>query len=204
MLEKIKEKFNALIEDNKNKNSKKTIENLVVFIILLVITIITINVIWNDKKENNEPTYEDRVDNKVLAIDDKAETLEETDLETNLKNILSKIQGVGEVEVLITYSQSSEVVAMYNETTKQNITEENDTSGGKRVIEQKDVDKTIAYEEQDGKKYPVTQKVILPTVIGAVIIARGSSDTAVKANITQAIEAATGLPPHKIQVFEMQ
>ena len=201
---KIKDKINALIEANKNKDSKKTIENLVVFVILLIVTIITINIILKDDKKEDEIVDTDKVETKILAQDVKNEISEKTDLEKNLKNILSKIKGVGEVDVLITYSQSSEVVAMYNETTKQNITEENDTSGGKRIIEQKDIDKTIAYEEDNGKKYPVTQKVMFPTVTGAVIIAEGSGNSVVRANITQAVEAATGLPPHKIQVFEMK
>lgn len=191
MLDKIKDKFNALIENNKNKDSKKTIENLVVFIILLIITIITINVIWNTDKKDGESTYEDKIDGKILAADNKSNITEQTDLEKSLKNILSKIKGVGKVDVLITYSQSSEIIAMYNETTKQNVTEENDTNGGKRVIEQKDIDKMIAYEEENGKKYPATQKIISPTITGAVIIAEGSSNWSIKANITQAVEAAT-------------
>lgn len=204
MLEKIKNKFNALIEDNKNKDSKKTVENLVVFVILLIITIIAMNVIWNDKKETNKPIHEEKMEDIILAVDDKYDVTQQTDLEKDLTNILSKIKGVGKVEVLITYSQSSEIIAMYNETTKQNITEENDTNGGKRVTQQKDIDKTIAYEEENGKKFPVTQKIVLPIVTGAVIIAEGSSDGTIRANITQAAQAATGLPLHKIQVFEMQ
>ena len=203
MLEKVREKLNALIETNKNKNNKKTIENLVVFVIILIVTIITINAIWSDKNKTDE-AKEDLT--KVLATTvptDQTEEIMQSDLEKNLQNVLSKIKGVGNVEVLITYSESSEIVAMYNETTKENITEENDTSGGKRIIEQKDTDKTIAYEEESGRKTPVTQKIIMPTVTGAVIIAQGANNSTVKAYITQAVEAATGLATHKIQVFEM-
>lgn len=35
-------------------------------------------------------------------------------------------------------------------------------------------------------------------------MAKGASNGAVKSNIIQAVEAATGLPAHKIQVFEMK
>ena len=204
MLNKIKDKINALIESNKNKDSKRTIENLVIFVILLIITIITINIILKGNGNKNAETDENKFDTKVLTLDNNNDDVDVPDLEKRLEDILSKIKGVGKVSVLITYSQGSEVVAMYNETTKQNITEENDTNGGKRVIEQKDVDKTIAYEEENGKKYPVTQKIILPIVTGAVVIAEGASNSSIKANITQAIEAATGLAPHKIQVFEFE
>lgn len=38
---------------------------------------------------------------------------------------------------------------------------------------------------------------------GAVVIAKGAGQASVKANIIQAVEAATGLSTYKIQVFEM-
>lgn len=48
-------------------------------------------------------------------------------MEKNLENILSNIEGVGKVKVLITYSESSEVIAMYNETNKDSVVEEKDS-----------------------------------------------------------------------------
>ena len=39
---------------------------------------------------------------------------------------------------------------------------------------------------------------------GAIIIAKGAGDINIKNNIMQAVEAATSLAIHKIQVFEMQ
>ncbi len=50
---------------------------------------------------------------------------------------------------------------------------------------------------------PVTQSVIKPKIEGAVVTAQGAKNSEIKANIMQAIEAATGLETHKIQVFEM-
>jgi len=127
-----------------------------------------------------------------------------TDLEEKLENILSKINGVGEVNVCINYSESSEIIAMYNENSKVSTTEETDTSGGIRKIEQTDSQKDIIYKEDDGEKTPITQKVIEPKIEGAIITAKGAGNTNVKANIIQAVEAVTGLATHKIQVFEMQ
>ena len=125
-------------------------------------------------------------------------------MEEKLENILSKIQGVGEVNVCINYSESSEIVAMYNENSKVSTTEETDTSGGVRKIEQTDSQKDIIYKEDDGEKTPITQKVIEPKIEGAIITAKGAGNTNIKTNIIQAVEAVTGLATHKIQVFEMQ
>lgn len=93
---------------------------------------------------------------------------------------------------------------MYNENVKESSTEETDTSGGKRVIQEVDTSKDIVYQEESGTKMPITQKVVMPKMEGAIIIAEGANDSNVRANIIQAVEAATGLLSHKIQVFEMK
>ena len=129
---------------------------------------------------------------------------EEKELKENLETILSKIQGVGEVNVFINYSESSEIIPMYNENTKTSNTQETDTSGGTRTIEESDSQKEIIYEENDGEKTPITQKVVEPKIEGAIITAQGAGNADVKSSIIQAVEAVTGLATHKIQVFEME
>ena len=195
-------------EEGTEGNNKKKIENLVFFVILMIITIVFINVIWNGNKKEKK---ENVVNDKKLATNIGKDKLNSTEMEQNeieklenkLKNILSKIEGVGEVEVCVNYSESSEVIAMYNENSKINDTEETDTSGGIRKIKSTDIQKDIIYEEENGEKKPITQKIIQPKIEGAIITAKGANNVNVKTNIIQAVEALTGLATHKIQVFEM-
>lgn len=199
-------KFFEKGEEEQGGNNKKKIENFVFFIVVLIITIVAINLIWNDKKSSNKTNEVDP--DKVLA-DDHIHTNDEVEettdnLTQSLENILSKIQGVGDVNVFIHYSESSEVVAMYNENSKSSTTEETDTSGGIRKIQETDTQKDIIYEENNGVKTPMTKKVVQPKIEGAIITAKGASDVEVKTSIIQAVEAATGLATHKIQVFEMR
>lgn len=166
---------------NIDTTNKKKIENIVVFIIILIVTIVIINMIWNESKSGNNK--DDKNTDKVLAktnnkefnIDSNENVISEDELEQKLKIILSKIEGVGNVDVLITYSQSSQVVTLYDEDTTQSITEEVDTSGGNRKINESNIKKEIIYKEEDGKKVPVTQSVIKPKIEGAVIIAKRSN-----------------------------
>lgn len=193
-------------ENNKDGNDKKKIENLVFFIIILIITIVIINLIWNgnNKTKNNDNSNSiSKQLAKTSKIESDVNMNNTNNLEEKLENILSKIQGVGEVKVFVNYSESNEVIAMYNENSKVSNTEEEDTSGGKRKIQETDSQKDIIYEEENGEKVPITQKVIQPKVEGAIITAKGANNTNVKTNIIQAVEAATGLATHKIQVFEM-
>ena len=92
---------------------------------------------------------------------------------------------------------------MYNESSKVSNTEESDTSGGTRKIQETDSQRDIIYKEENGEKTPITQKVVQPKIEGAIITAKGANNADTKANIIQAVEAVTGLATHKIQVFEM-
>ena len=159
-----KDKLNKLLgkDDDGGINNKRKIENLVFFIVLLIVTVVAINLIWNgNKNETNEQT--NNTSKQLATTNNQAQTnqiqgMNESDLETKLEEILSQIQGVGEVKVLLNYSESSEVVAMYNETSKTSNTEETDTSGGTRKIQETDTQKDIIYQEDNGEKTPITQK----------------------------------------------
>ena len=208
-----KDKLKAMIsrkqsEGESQGNNKKKIENMVFFIIILIITIVIINYIWNGSKSSNKNLT--NTAGKQLAITQSSQSSNNSqngtnsnNLEERLENILSNINGVGNVKVFINYSESSETVAMYNENSKTSVTEETDTSGGVRKVEETDSQKEIVYQEEDGNKIPIVKKIIEPKIEGAIITAKGASDINIKTSIIQAVEAATGLATHKIQVFEM-
>lgn len=200
-----KDQIKALILNAKGTDNKKKIENIVVLIIILIVTVIAINTIWNgDKKETKKEEVETTTSKQLASTTKTSQTSSNDEVQTNLENILSNIDGVGKVKVLITYSQSSEVVAMYNENSKNSTVEEKDSGGGTRTTTQTDISKDIIYQEENGEKTPITQKVVSPKIEGAIITAIGAGNGTVKNNIVQAVEAVTGLPTHKIQVFEMK
>lgn len=203
-----KNQLKSLIKSKEDSegNDKKKIENLVFFVIILIITIVIINIIWNGNSKKKLETNNDT--SKQLATtqikQNAQENIQATDnLEEKLENILSKIQGVGEVKVCINYNESNEVIAMYNENSKVSTTEETDTSGGIRKIQENDSQKDIIFKEESGEKTPITQKVVQAKIEGAIITAKGARNVSIKTNIIQAVEAVTGLATHKIQVFEM-
>ena len=120
-------------EEIEEKTDKKKIENLVSFLIILIITIIAINIIVN-KDENTTPKEESAY--KILANSQTSNDDYTDELEERLEKILGTMTGVGKVNVLITYTQSSEVVAMYNENSTVSHTSESDSSGGTRTVEE--------------------------------------------------------------------
>ena len=205
-----KDKLKKIVGNSEEQgNNKRKIENLVFLVIILIITVVIINYVWSGEKSSNKKVTNST--GKQLATTNNNQTLassqnsstESISLEEKLEDILSKIEGVGSLKVFINYSESSETVAMYNENSKTSTTEETDKSGGTRKVEQTDSQKEVIYQEQNGTKTPIVQKTVEPKIEGAIITAKGAGDINVKTSIIQAVEAATGLATHKIQVFTM-
>jgi len=189
----LKEKLNKILKNDGN-NKKKT-ENLVFFLIILVITVIAINTIWKDDEKNINTI---NTVNKKLATNVEEKTIQSNSLEEKLEYILSNISGVGNVDVLITYNETEEIIPVYNKNNKKSITNETDSAGGVRTIEETDNSEEVIYQNDE----IIVQKKISPKIEGAIITASGANNANIKANIIQAVEAATGLATHKIQVFE--
>ena len=197
-LEKLKKIF------SKNEgNNKKKIENILVFIVILIITIVAINYIWNgeETEQSSNTVPEAEGSNDVVQV---SENISYDENEEKLANILSNIAGVGKVKVLLTYSETSTYVPIYNENLKESNTTETDSAGGSRTVSETDSQKEVIYkEDSNGNQEPVTQSIISPKIEGAIITAQGADNAEVKTSIIQAVEAATGLATHKIQVFKM-
>ena len=185
----IKEKITALIKKD-NVNNKKKLENLIFALVLLIITLVSINIIFKGEKSKNKPVEETKIETENKINNNMEEKIEE---------ILSQIKGVENVKVLITYSETEKLVPIYNESSSQSTTEETDNEGGTRTIESYNNNKEVV---SDSAQTPITEKTVFPKIEGAVITAIGVSDLNTKENIINAVQAATGLARHKIQVFE--
>ena len=160
----IKEKINSLVKKKTSGDNKKNLENLITFLVLLIITVIAINIIWG-KENNNEKQSPAEENYKVLAYNKNESNNtqdNEYNLEEKLENILSKISGVGKAQVLITYSETSSVIAMRNEKKNSSKTEENDSEGGTRRIESIDENKEIIV---DSNNNPITEELVAIFVI---------------------------------------
>lgn len=190
MFEKIKKMF--FDKDNKRRN-----ENLIAFLIILVITLIIINKILSEDESKNaldENNAELVTKSNVVATE---VSIENENLKVELENILSKISGVGKVEVLLTYSETSSMSPLYNESTSSSVSTSSDGTTTETTSESKEI-------FTDSSDEAVIEKYKMPKLEGAIVIAQGAGDITVKSNIVSAVEATTGLLNHKIQVFEMQ
>ena len=130
------------------------------------------------------------------------ERLYEKELEQRVKDILKYVDGVGEVDVMIALKSSKEKVLHVDKDKSRSSTEEKDSAGGTRKAMTEEIKESSLMSGGNGVNEPVIEKELQPEIAGIVISARGGGSAAVKAEISEAMEALFGLPAHKIKVLK--
>lgn len=181
-----------LLSKFKDLSNKKQIENVVIFLVLLIIVIIVINSLFGEEKETAKEGP------KEVSVNLEHN---ENDLEKSLKNILSKISGVGSVDVMVSYSNTIMQVPMYDTKENTTVVEESDKNGGIRKTKEVANEQSIIYEEKNSVKVPAIKQTIMPEVVGVIVVAEGAGSQVVKENIKNAVEAVVNISAHRIQVF---
>ncbi|MBQ8298781.1 MAG: stage III sporulation protein AG [Clostridia bacterium] len=181
-MEKLLEKF----------NNKKSIENLVIFLVLCIIVMIVINTLTDEKE-----SVSNNSESSIIFTN----TVGEKTLETKLAEILSMINGAGKVDVMISYINEVEKIPMTDTKVTTTVVSEKDSNGGERKTEETSTEENIIYEETNNLKSPVVKQSILPEIVGVIVVAEGANNIAVKENLIKAVEATVNVPSHRIQVF---
>ena len=124
----------------------------------------------------------------------------EEEMEKRVRTILSGVDGVGEVDVMIVLKSSEEKILHVDKTTSYSSTEEKTEGGASRSSTGQELSEDTVTEGQGGA--PVVEKEIRPEISGIIVSADGGGNAVVKAEISEAMEALFGLPPHKIKVLK--
>ncbi len=185
------------------QDRKKLIENAVIVAIIGVIVIIAGSTLFSGSKSGaHVPVQEQQKNEKtseVLRRDGPSIDAKEE----KLKSILSQMQGVGKVDVMITYDSSEENIPAFDTRKSQSSTVEKDNEGGTRTVTQEDFDSTLAYEDSsDGGNVPVILKKTEPEVRGVLVVAEGADNIVVRERIINAVRVALDIPLHRVEVVQ--
>ncbi len=124
-------------------------------------------------------------------------------LERRLKEVLSQMEGVGEVAVMITVSDSGQHVVEKDRTDTSDTVTETDSSGGSRTSTNQETSVSTVFVESGGDSYPYIGKEVLPTIEGVVVVAEGGENSRTVSNIYDAVQALFSIEAHRIKVVKM-
>lgn len=132
------------------------------------------------------------------------ESLYEAQLEARVKEILKNADGVGKVDVMIVLKSSEEKVYRVDKNTSTSDNNEKDSQGGLRTSQSIQLQEStvMAGGGSSQGSAPFLEKELRPEISGIVVSAQGGGSPVVKAEISAALEALFGLPPHKIEVLK--
>ena len=125
-------------------------------------------------------------------------------LERTLEDILSSMEGAGEVKVMITLKSSEEAIVERDTVRSRTSSTEVDAEGGSRnTAADSETEETVFTDEGSGVEAPFVKQIIYPQIEGVVVCAQGGGNAAVNKNITEVIQALFGIDVHKIKVIKM-
>ena len=117
------------------------------------------------------------------------------ELEKKLESALSGIDGAGKVRVVLTVKSSTEQVLAEDREYSTRITADG-TESEESV--------KVVVTDRGGDESPVTVRYIYPEFQGALIIAEGADDAAVRLALTRAVAGLTDLGSDRITVTKMR
>lgn len=157
--------------------SKKIYVYLIITFILGVLLMISGEKNEINFKETSAPVLsEDYVSDDYASI--------EKNIERELIDILKKVEGVGDVDIIINFGSTPEKVPLV----------ESSTQGAGKIISVTDGSKS--------EPYILTE--ISPKIKGVVIVAQGGNDINVSTILKNAVSGYLDIPVHKINVLKMK
>lgn len=117
-------------------------------------------------------------------------------LETRMAQILSQIEGAGQVQVMLRYASGTRTV--YQTDSSQEVSTDSEGKQTKTEIQ------TVMSSGSGGQSTPVAVQTICPTFQGALVVSQGADSAAVKLNLVSAVSSLTGLGADKITVIKMK
>ena len=128
-------------------------------------------------------------------------------LEQRLEEILQGVEGVGDVQVMITFRDQGESVVEKDVTMREDTQDgqqENETAAVNGGSGSRESSETTVYTQNEGDETPFVNREILPKIDGVLIVAEGGEDSEVRKNISESVEALFGLDAHKIKIVKMK
>lgn len=171
------------------KMNDKNIKLVYVFLIFLILLIVTTT--FFDSSDNSTEEVELLITN-IDTITEYKQNLEE-----DILNILSSMQGVGKVNVMITLENGVENIYVTEESFSTDISKDNNIISSER---RNGETSTLIVEDANGRRQALLKMTIEPKVRGVFVVCDGGDNILIVSRITEAIKALLNISSTKIYV----
>jgi len=147
---------------------------------VMVILLTGILILMMPEKKDPQPTnYTEQIQTNL-------------DLQEALINILKRIEGAGDVDVLLTEKKGEEIIYQADSDL---------TSGSNTESENR---KTLIITDENRAEKGLIRQVNPPVLQGAVVVCQGADDPTVRLSVANAVSAVTGISTDRISVLKMK
>lgn len=172
-------------------NFKKKLQYIAILLIVIVILAIYFASV-------GEPEPQEPVATTAPVSEASASSIEE-----KLQDTLSKIEGAGRVQVMITYESSAEIVPAISVDTQTSTTTDETENGSSLTSTENTQSEVVTVNGSDGNTALVL-KENSPPVKGVIVVAEGAEDIGVKLSLLSAVETILNVSPDQVDVYKMK
>lgn len=195
-------KFKDFLDKLMKKNGKTNVSYVIV-LVLIGVLILLVSSFFTSK-----PTYSSNEPAEKAVVEapkekDYLSSYEEKQ-KKDLENILSSIDGIGKVQVMITFESGREQVPATDINNSVNKTEEKDTTGGTRTNTQNNTGAKVVMKGSGGSTEAIILKTLNPKVISVVIVAEGAKNKDLQYKIMKTVSGLYNIPENKVDVYSMK
>ena len=176
-----------------NLDNKKFLTNIFIVLVLSVILLVMLNGYTSNDKNNGTTVLKESPNEYTNLVKDDYESY----IEDKLSEILSKLRGVGKVDVMVTLEDSIEKIPASNVTTTREVTNELDSQGGTREVSREDETIQVVNTSND----VVVLKEVKPSIKGVIVVAEGAEDVVIMETLYEAVKTVLGVAGNKVQIF---
>lgn len=172
-------------------------------LLLIVSNIFSTNESTDIRKDMNDAIETNGKQSSKQGVSEDTSFIEEieSNFEKDLERMLNEISGVSEVEVMINLDSTNIQVFDKNLVVGKQTTDESDTNGGTRTIEDQTEETETVLVRQGDEEVPLLVHTKKPKVRGVFIIGKGINDVEKKKWVIESVSRVLDVPTHKVSVI---
>jgi len=197
--------------NSKNGNTKKP--NKAGYIIILGLAGLLFIILGNVFSSSNEateipeepPNNETQQEPEETGSQNAGKTDDINELQKNyeqdLEDMINKVQGVSEAEVMVNLESTREHVYEKNLIKGTQTTDESDSNGGTRDVEDIQEETQVVLVRQGDKEVPLLVQTKQPEVRGVFVVANGAENPTIEQAVMDAVSSVLAVPTYRISVM---